>query len=109
MENFKSDLSEVKNILSDKTPILIDGGRIFRYYLPAESENIIELFRINTKTSEFAIRKNYEYIRQDSLIEKRYYRGILIGKNRNYSAVQFERLEQWGYTLKELNNYHLFY
>ena len=89
--------------------MIIDGGRIFRYYLPAESEYIVELFRINTKTSEFAIRQNYEYIRQDNLIENRYYRGILIGKYRNYSAIQFEKLKQCGYTLRELNNYYLFY
>jgi len=105
---FNSDLLEVKKLLSAKQPLLIDGGRIFRYNLPEEEENIIELFRINTKTSEFAIRKNYNYVLQDSMIENRFYKAIVIEQRRNYTTEQFEKLKHWGYTMKELNNYYLF-
>ena len=108
-QKFAGDLIEIKDLLKFKQPLLIDGARIFNYYLPGNEENISELFRINTHTAEFAVRENYRYIRQDSAIENKYYKGIIVGKTRNYSPEQYEKLKQWGYQFKELNNYYLFF
>jgi hypothetical protein len=107
-EKFRSDMSEMKNLLQLKQPLLVDGGHIVNYYFPGKSEWINSLHRINVHAAEFAIRKNYQYVIQDSLLEQGYYKGLLISKHRNYRPNQFEKLVQQGYKLKELNNYYLF-
>lgn len=107
--NFRSDMNEMKKILSRGQPVLADGGRIFTYYLPGDAELIYELFRIHNRNAQFAIRKNYSYVVQENELKNNFYSGILIGKGRNYTAEQFEQLKRWGYKFKELNNYFLFY
>jgi hypothetical protein len=108
-QNFNSDLSEVKSIVSRQKMILADGGRIFSYYLPEHKEYIAELFRFSDRKSQFAIRKNYSYVMQDNELKNNFYSAVFVGKTRNYSQEQFEQLKKWGYKLKELNNYYLFY
>ena len=108
-KKFQDDLTELKTLFQYDGKVLADGGRIFKYYLPQHADQFTELFRFNMDSARFAVRENYQYVQVDSLLEKKYYRGIIIGKQRNYTRQQFDKLQHWGYNLKELNNYYLFY
>jgi hypothetical protein len=108
-QKFRSDLNEVKKIVSQQKLILADGGRIFSYYLPGHNGQIAELFRVSDNKTQFAVRKNYAYKLQDTELRNNLYSAVLIGKTRNYRQEQFEQLKQWGYKFRELNYYYLFY
>ncbi|HLG35819.1 MAG TPA: hypothetical protein VI757_13130 [Bacteroidia bacterium] len=108
-EKIQSDMTELKNLFRYEQPLLVDGGHIVQYYFPQDAKWINSLYGFDALSGEFAIRKNYQYVLQDSLLKSRYYRGVFIGKQRNYRQEQLEQLKLWGYKFKELNYYYLFY
>jgi hypothetical protein len=110
-ENFQKDLMEAKNIVDNGQHLLVDGGHIFRYYFDIDKEDnrVVDLFEFNHEAVQFVTRKEYHYIPMDDLLSQKYFTGVMIDKKRKQFSTKRDRLFQFGYKIKELNSYYLFY
>jgi hypothetical protein len=102
---------EAKNIVDNGQHLLVDGGHIFRYYFDIDKEDnrVVDLFEFNHEAVQFVTRKEYHYIPMDDLLSQKYFTGVMIDKKRKQFSTKRDRLFQFGYKIKELNSYYLFY
>ena len=96
----------INHNLNHNKKFLIDGGHIFEIY--SSSNDITNLQIYNLQNPQFYKRENYNYLKIDSLIQKKYFDYIIIDKSRNYSNQKIDFLNEYYSSNVDFQKYLVF-
>jgi hypothetical protein len=106
--NLESDCEFLKQFIADDQLVLVNGVHIVKYYLN-NPKNFDELHRYRIDKPAFFRRINYEYIDVTEDIKNHKIKAIVMIDWANYSKEELQKLENFGYISKKLNQYTVYY